>query len=431
MRDRKQACMFLALFVAVVPVAVFGQWNPAGAGDTTAISHSGTVTVGTSTIASGFAFDVNGTTRLGGNVFLGSPTFGIGTLYLWPDASGSYIHGNGIGIDLVAMGGTIQLANGNTLVTGYNPPGSPATSALTVRGSTATTTSVALNVMDVYSSPLMYVRNDGAVGVGTSSPKAKLHAFAASGPAAIRAEIGDNPGTNATMAIDNTIGPYLISHSDTAGLSTAPYAAHRVTFGAGSFAVAYSPATAVNQARSWTNHFVVDTAGKVGIGRDTPNAALDVNGDVLVSGTLTAQHLIGAQYQDIAEWVPASEAMRPGTVVVIDPRNDNGVIPSARAYDTSVAGVVSAQPGVILGSAGPSKEQIATTGRVKVRVDASKAAIHLGDLLVTSDKSGVAMRSEPIDLNGRKIHQPGTIIGKALQPLASGEGEILVLLSLQ
>ena len=41
------------------------------------------------------------------------------------------------------------------------------------------------------------------------------------------------------------------------------------------------------------------------------------------------------------------------------------------------------------------------------------------------------MRSEPIEFNGRKIHQPGTIIGKALQPLASGEGEILVLLSLQ
>jgi hypothetical protein len=41
------------------------------------------------------------------------------------------------------------------------------------------------------------------------------------------------------------------------------------------------------------------------------------------------------------------------------------------------------------------------------------------------------MKSEPIVVQGRKIHAPGTIIGKALEPLAKGKGEILVLLSLQ
>jgi hypothetical protein len=41
------------------------------------------------------------------------------------------------------------------------------------------------------------------------------------------------------------------------------------------------------------------------------------------------------------------------------------------------------------------------------------------------------MKSIPIDLNGIAIHRPGTIIGKALEPLANGQGEILVLLSLQ
>jgi hypothetical protein len=50
---------------------------------------------------------------------------------------------------------------------------------------------------------------------------------------------------------------------------------------------------------------------------------------------------------------------------------------------------------------------------------------------VTSDVEGVAMRSEPVEIGGRKMHAPGTIIGKALEPLASGTGEILVLLSLQ
>ena len=68
---------------------------------------------------------------------------------------------------------------------------------------------------------------------------------------------------------------------------------------------------------------------------------------------------------------------------------------------------------------------------MKVRVDASKAAIAIGDLLVTSDKPGMAMKSEPVDIAGIKMHRPGTLIGKALEPLKSGEGEILVLLSLQ
>ncbi len=148
-------------------------------------------------------------------------------------------------------------------------------------------------------------------------------------------------------------------------------------------------------------------------------------------GTLTATRVIGAVYQDVAEWVPAAAEMVNGTVVVLDGDARDTVMPSDRAYDTRVAGVVSAQPGVLLGVEGPSKAKIATAGRVKIRVDASHAAIRAGDLRVTSDKPGLAMRSEPVDLAGVKIHRPGTLIGKALGPLERGEGEILVLLSLQ
>jgi hypothetical protein len=86
---------------------------------------------------------------------------------------------------------------------------------------------------------------------------------------------------------------------------------------------------------------------------------------------------------------------------------------------------------VILGEAGEGKLMVATTGRVKVRVDATRASIKVGDLLVTSDVEGIAMKSEPVKVGGRKMHAPGTIIGKALEPLEKGVGEILVLLSLQ
>jgi hypothetical protein len=106
-------------------------------------------------------------------------------------------------------------------------------------------------------------------------------------------------------------------------------------------------------------------------------------------------------------------------------------MPSVHAYDTAVAGVVSAQPGLILGVGSDSKAQIATTGRVKVHVDATAGPIGIGDLLVTSNKQGTAMKSQPVDLGGVQIHRPGTVIGKALEPLPNGEGDILVLLSLQ
>jgi hypothetical protein len=175
----------------------------------------------------------------------------------------------------------------------------------------------------------------------------------------------------------------------------------------------------------------ITSSGNVGIGTKTPIAKLHVAGDVKVDGTLTGATVIGAVYQDVAEWVPASEDMTPGTVVVLDPSVTNQVMPSHRAYDLTVAGVVSAQPGLILGVGSSTKEQIATTGRVKVKVDATRGAIAIGDILVTSDTPGMAMKSQPLDLGGIAIHRPGTVVGKALEPLAAGEGEILVLLSLQ
>lgn len=178
--------------------------------------------------------------------------------------------------------------------------------------------------------------------------------------------------------------------------------------------------------------------GNVAIGTATPNSnyKLDVNGSANVTGNLNATGAItggtiNAKYQDVAEWVQSSQQLSPGTVVVLDHTRSNQVIASSQAYDTRVAGVISLQPGITLGEDGAGKVLVATTGRVKVRVDATAGPIQVGDLLVTSDIEGVAKKSEPLSLGGVQIHRPGTLIGKALEPLAKGTGEILVLLSLQ
>lgn len=173
------------------------------------------------------------------------------------------------------------------------------------------------------------------------------------------------------------------------------------------------------------------STGNVGISTASPTEKLHVTGNVKVIGNIDVSGNINAKYQDMAEWVESSQQLAAGTVVILDSSKSNQVIASIRSYDSRVAGVISLQPGIALGEQGEGRVLVATTGRVKVKVDATNGPIEIGDLLVTSNKEGVAMKSVPVEIGGVLIHRPGTLIGKALEPLAQGTGEILVLLSMQ
>ena len=183
---------------------------------------------------------------------------------------------------------------------------------------------------------------------------------------------------------------------------------------------------------------IVRGNGNVGLGTTSPTEKLEINGNLKLTGTgnITASGTIEgfnvkAKYQDVAEWVDSSEKLLAGTVVVLDSTKSNQVVASTSAYDSRVAGVISLQPGIALGEEAEGRVLVATTGRVKVKVDAGNGPINIGDLLVTSDKTGLAMKSVAVEIGGVRLHRPGTLIGKALEPLEKGTGEILVLLSLQ
>jgi len=288
---------------------------------------------------------------------------------------------------------------------------------------------------------LFQVHANGKIGMGvpTGTPAAeRLQVYENADQQSVI--VMDNPfaGTNSLAALrakSNLATTNLIAHSTSRtltrfGTTLGGWAELLNTYGNGQIIGTLS-ATPLILGTNSANRIHIAGDGKVGINNPSPLVTLDVIGHGKISGDLVVGGNIGARYQDVAEWVPATEDLAPGTVVILNPASINEVMPSTKAYDTRVAGVVSAQPGIILGEAGARKEQIATTGRVKVRVDATSGAIAVGDLLVTSDVAGTAMKSQPLDLGGVAIHRPGTIVGKALEPLAEGTAEILVLLSLQ
>jgi hypothetical protein len=104
---------------------------------------------------------------------------------------------------------------------------------------------------------------------------------------------------------------------------------------------------------------------------------------------------------------------------------------SRRPYDRRVAGVVSGAnglaPGITLHPSDHQKggQQVALTGRVYVKADASLEAIQPGDLLTTSSVPGHVMKAT----DGTRA--PGAVIGKAMTALESGHGMVLALVSLQ
>jgi hypothetical protein len=122
----------------------------------------------------------------------------------------------------------------------------------------------------------------------------------------------------------------------------------------------------------------------------------------------------------------------PGTVVAIDPEHAGDLVVCTRAYDRTVAGVISGaggvNPGMVMGQANSiadGEHPVALTGRVWCRCETSNGPIQPGDLLTTSDVAGCAMKVTDHD------RARGATIGKAMTSLEKGEGLVLVLVSLQ
>jgi internalin A len=156
---------------------------------------------------------------------------------------------------------------------------------------------------------------------------------------------------------------------------------------------------------------------------------VDAQGNVLADGPFYGAEFYSGS-ADVAEWVSVSESVEPGDVLELDPENPGHYRKSRGPCSTLVAGVVSTAPGFILGSSPvteglstPDSALLALLGIVPVKVTDEGGPIQPGDLLVTSSTPGHAMCWAGSGLC------PCALVGKALEPLETERGIILVLLA--
>jgi hypothetical protein len=188
----------------------------------------------------------------------------------------------------------------------------------------------------------------------------------------------------------------------------------------------------------------------LGIGTTAPSQLLEVNGTAQVDGALnvstggiyfagdpthTPQTMpytgvtCGGDYAESVDVTGDREHYAPGDVLVIDPDHPGKFLKSAEPYSTSVTGIYSTKPGMVgrrqTGPKNPDEVPMAMIGIVPTKVSAENGPILPGDLLVTSSTIGYAMKGT--DRN----RMLGAVIGKALGNLASGNGVIEVVVTLQ
>jgi hypothetical protein len=254
------------------------------------------------------------------------------------------------------------------------------------------------------------IRDSGNVGIGNMNPRHLL--------SVARGPTWTTNGWGGSVELTN--GSAVGWQTNTAGQR---FGMGHTNGGFYLFRTFSDPGSAANAA---VYDFAVRDNGFVGIGTTSPATRLHVNG---TTRTNVLQITGGS---DVAEPFAVAGAVEPGMVLAIDRDHPGQLRIANRAYDRTVAGVVSGAGGInsglILqqeGSIAAGEHPVALTGRVYVWADATNGAIEPGDLLTTSNMPGHAMK-----VRNHTLAQ-GAILGKAMTGLAEGTGLVLVLVSLQ
>ena len=245
---------------------------------------------------------------------------------------------------------------------------------------------------------------EGNVGIGTTNPRTELEIKGTTG---LRVTTGEHP---------NVFGEFR--HAYSGGL--------QINANAGGGWADISLQT------DNTTRVFIESGGNVGIGTTIPSRKLTVRGNLLLESEST-----GAAVMELGEGLDYAEgfnvtdknAVKPGTVLVIDPEYSGKLTVSDKAYDNRVAGIAAGSKGLGSGvrlGVGQFDCDVALAGRVYCNVDATEAGVEPGDLLTTSATPGYAMKAVEY------MRAQGATLGKAMERLGKGQkGQILVLVTLQ
>lgn len=215
------------------------------------------------------------------------------------------------------------------------------------------------------------VKDNGYVGIGTTSPEYKLHIKKSNADAQIKLErTGNNAGYS---TIGGNGDGFVVGHFGNSG--------------------------------SYQRDLIVHHGGMAEV------KCIQINGGC-----------------DIKENLNSLENLEPGDVVVIDEKNPGNIRRTTETYDKKVAGVISGANGINPGISLSQEDvldgdyPLTMLGRVYVKVTGK---VEVGDMLTTSPKPGFAMSAKDYSKAN------GTVVGKAMTANDGGEGMVLVLVNLQ
>ncbi|MGA3080565.1 MAG: Ig-like domain-containing protein [Terracidiphilus sp.] len=331
---------------------------------------------------------------------------------------------NATGLNLTAgSGGSITFHDGTTQTTAYNPAGTASNVVLTQSG--------------------------GNVAIGTTSTVYPLNVVTTGAYTSLfqNSSAATSPANNANLLLKNsntTVGNYgAIYNNNSAGGYTGGI--EFINDNQNATASASGDIRfATNNAGTISEKARITSTGNVGIGTPNPQATLDVNGSINISGTgggITFPNgggtqtiaytgvTCGGDYAESVDVTGERTKYEPGDVLVIDPNTPGKFLKSAEPYSTSVTGIYSTKPGTVGRRQTTPKTldevPMAMVGIVPTKVSAENGPIKPGDLLVSSSKIGYAMKGTD------RSRMLGAVIGKALGSLDSGTGVIEVVVTLQ
>ncbi len=407
------------------------------------------------------------------------------------NGSSAYYNGGSVGIGTSNPVGALQLASGGLAVTGASSPYIGAGAGIFMENSLPYGGFLFAYDYGLHNPENLLLNSPGGnVGIGTASPQAKLHVYDPAESVTDLIETGGGVNSWAKIGFKDIDGQWDIGTSQNfngdqlyffregttqnafaiqpngnsafaAGLSVGTLAQPQFTLdvngiahaGSGLAVTGASSPNYPNTAGVYVERGTYSAGGSygavyaynynnpsphalslclnspggfVGIGTISPAYTLDVN------GTTRTHSIVITGGSDLAEPFKMGDAELPkGSVVVIDKEHPGELKLSSRAYDKTVAGIVSGangiNPGIALHQEGAldGGQNVALSGRVYVEADTSNGAIEPGDLLTTSTAPGHAMKvTDP-------ARAQGAIIGKAMTALAQGRGMVLTLVTLQ